>query len=146
MTDATPRTDPSDSTTPVDADRPVGQAMLRGWRRRCPNCGSGPMIKGYLKVRDACPVCDEALHHHRADDGPPYLTLLIVGHIIGPAMLWVFVAYEPDPYTFMAIFMVSATALSLWFLPRLKGMLVGIQWATRMGGFGHGHARSDLAE
>lgn len=123
-----------------DLARPVGGAMLRGFRLRCPNCGAGPMMQGYLKVRSACPVCDEELHHHRADDGPPYLTLLLVGHIIGPAMLWFYVAFEPDPYTFMAIFMVAAVALSLFFLPRLKGLIVGVQWATRMGGFGRARA------
>ena len=144
MTDITAQS-PIASFQAAEEPRPMGQAMLRGWRRRCPNCGSGPMLKGYLKVRDTCPVCDQALHHHRADDGPPYLTLLIVGHIIGPAMLWFFVAYEPDPYTFMAIFMVASTALSLWFLPRLKGMLVAIQWASRMGGFGRGDAPSDIS-
>lgn len=138
MQDLTPSADPA----PVDADpasttREMRTSMLRGWRRRCPNCGSGPMMKSYLKVRDSCAVCGEELHHHRADDGPPYLTLLIVGHIIGPAMLWYFVAFEPDPYSFMAIFMVAAAALSLWFLPRLKGVIVGVQWASRMHGFGH---------
>ncbi len=153
MPDAISRSHAPDDGAPISpdahaphADRSVGKAMLRGWRRRCPACGSGPMLHSYLKVRDTCPVCDEAFHHHRADDGPPYLTLLIVGHIIGPAMLWFFVAYEPDPYTFMAIFMVAATVLSLWFLPRLKGMLVAIQWANRMGGFGYGDAPSDVRE
>jgi uncharacterized protein (DUF983 family) len=118
--DTTPTTSAAAEQVTTAPDRSVWQAMLRG----------------YLKVRDTCPVCGEALHHHRADDGPPYLTLLIVGHIIGPAMLWFYVAFEPDPYTFMAIFMVGATALSLWFLPRLKGVIVGIQWANRMHGFG----------
>ncbi|SDZ23862.1 Uncharacterized conserved protein, DUF983 family [Jannaschia faecimaris] len=146
MTDVASQTETFPETQTEGAERPMVPAMLRGWRRRCPNCGSGPMLKGYLKVRDACPVCDQALHHHRADDGPPYLTLLIVGHIIGPAMLWFFVAYEPDPYTFMAIFMVAATALSLWFLPRLKGMLVAIQWAARMGGFGQDEPPSDISK
>ena len=82
---------PAEAPAP-DAPRSTGQAVLRGFRGRCPSCGDGPLMKGYLKVRDTCPVCDEALHHHRADDGPPYLTLLIVGHIIGPAMLWLGVA------------------------------------------------------
>ena len=69
-------------------DRPLRQAMLRGWRRRCPCCGSGPMLRGYLKVRESCPVCGEALHHQRADDGPAYLTILIVGHLMAPLILW----------------------------------------------------------
>ncbi len=127
-----------------EAPREMTTAVLRGWRRRCPNCGSGPMLRGYLKVRDTCPVCGEALHHHRADDGPPYLTLLIVGHIIGPGMLWAYMTWEPDPFTFMAIFMVASVALSLFFLPRLKGVMVGVQWASRMGGFGRGSAATDL--
>ncbi|MGB3690435.1 MAG: DUF983 domain-containing protein, partial [Jannaschia helgolandensis] len=59
-------------------------------------------------------------------------------------MLWFFIAFEPDPYTFMAIFMVASVALSLWFLPRLKGVIVAVQWAARMHGFGHGDARSDV--
>ncbi|MEM8850301.1 MAG: DUF983 domain-containing protein [Pseudomonadota bacterium] len=116
-------------------ERPKSQALWRGWRRKCPRCGEGAMMEGYLTVREVCDTCGQELYHHRADDGPPYLTLLIVGHIIGPAMLWVFVAYEPSPLTFMAIFGLGALVLSLWFLPRLKGALIAIQWATRMYGF-----------
>jgi uncharacterized protein (DUF983 family) len=118
------------------AERPMGPAMLNGWRRRCPNCGSGPMLRGYLKVRDACPVCGEALHHHRADDGPAYLTILIVGHLMAPLILYVFTTWRPDPLILASIFSVGTVALSLWLLPRLKGMIVGIQWAKRMHGFG----------
>jgi uncharacterized protein (DUF983 family) len=127
--------DMTDSTEPKPSDRPMGQAMWRGWRRKCPNCGEGAMMDGYLAIRDECDVCGQALHHHRADDGPPYLTLLIVGHIVGPAMLWGFIAYEPQPLTFIAIFGTASLVLSLWFLPRLKGALVAVQWATKMYGF-----------
>ena len=80
-----------------DPVRPTRQSVFRGWRRRCPNCGQGPLMKSYLKVRDTCPVCDEALHHHRADDGPAYLTILIVGHIMAPLLLWAYTKFEPEP-------------------------------------------------
>ncbi|MFN3846627.1 MAG: DUF983 domain-containing protein [Paracoccaceae bacterium] len=117
-------------------DRPMRQAMLRGWRRRCPNCGAGPLLRGYLTVRESCPVCGEALYHHRADDGPAYLTILIVGHLMAPLILYVFKVYRPDPLVLATIFSVGCVALSLWLLPRLKGVVVGIQWAKRMHGFG----------
>lgn len=120
-----------------DEDRPMRPAMLRGWRRRCPNCGSGPMMRGYLNVRSDCAVCNEELHHHRADDGPAYLTILIVGHIMAPLILWFFTTFRPDPIVLTSIFSVGVVALSLYLLPRLKGMIVGIQWAKRMHGFGH---------
>jgi uncharacterized protein (DUF983 family) len=119
-------------------DRPMRPAMLRGWRRRCPNCGAGPLLRGYLTVREACPVCGEELHHHRADDGPAYLTILIVGHLMAPAILWAFIEFRPDPLILASIFSVGTVALSLYLLPRLKGVLVAIQWARRMHGFGAG--------
>ena len=110
--------------------------MLRGLRRRCPNCGEGMMFKGYLKVADQCPVCSEELHHHRADDGPAYLTILLVAHILGFAMHIVWVHLRPDPIVMATVLTIVCVALSLYLLPRLKGMIVGIQWARRMHGFG----------
>ncbi|GFE65415.1 DUF983 domain-containing protein [Litoreibacter roseus] len=123
-------------TTAEEHLRDMKPAMLRGWRRRCPSCGTGPMFKGYLAVRGECPVCNEDLSHHRADDGPAYLTILIVGHLMAPLLLWAFVEYEPDPLIIASLFSVGCVALSLYLLPRLKGVIVGIQWAKRMHGFG----------
>ena len=120
----------------MSEERPVRPALLRGWRRRCPNCGAGPMLSGYLKVRESCPVCSEELHHQRADDGPAYLTILIVGHLMAPLILYFFVHYRPDPYVLATVFSVGTVALSLFLLPRLKGMMVAMQWAKRMHGFG----------
>ncbi len=124
--------------TAAAEERPLRPALLRGWRRRCPQCGAGPMLKGYLKVRDACPVCGEALHHHRADDGPAYLTILIVGHIMAPSILIVFTVFRPEPMILATGFTIGCVALSLYLLPRLKGALVAFQWAKRMHGFGTG--------
>ncbi len=94
------------------------------------------MLRGYLKVRDTCPVCGEALHHHRADDGPAYLTILIVGHVMAPLIHVAFTRLRPDPLILATVFSVGCVALSLYLLPRLKGLLVGFQWAKRMHGFG----------
>lgn len=130
--DALPLADmPAEEPSP----RALGPAVLRGWRRRCPDCGAGPMMKGYLTVRDSCPVCGTDLHHHRADDGPAYLTILIVGHLLAPALFWAFVTFRPDPMILASVFTVLCTGLSLYLLPRLKGLIVGFQWAKRMHGF-----------
>jgi len=117
------------------AERPLKPALLRGWRRRCPNCGEGPVLKGYLAVRDDCTVCGEELHHHRADDGPAYLTILIVGHIMAPMIILVFSTFRPEPLVLATGFTIGTVALSLYLLPRLKGGIVAFQWAKRMGGF-----------
>lgn len=126
----------TDTKTNLIDDRPTKPAILRGLQRRCPNCGEGVLFHGYLKVVDSCAVCSEDLHHHRADDGPAYLTILIVAHILGFLMHFVWVHLRPDPFVMATVLTIFCVALSLYLLPRLKGMIVGIQWARRMHGFG----------
>ncbi|GLS86944.1 zinc-finger protein [Cypionkella aquatica] len=136
MTDAALHLAPDNDAqaTPV-AERPIWPALRRGWARRCPCCGAGPLLKGYLKVRESCPVCSEDFTAQRADDGPAYLTILIVGHLMAPILMFVFVKYRPEPITLITMFSIFTVALSLYLLPRLKGALVALQWANRMHGF-----------
>lgn len=117
-------------------ERPLRPAMMLGWQRRCPNCGDGALFSGYLKVADACPVCGQDLHHHRADDGPAYLTILVVGHLMAPIMILMFETWRPDPWIMATTLIIGCVALSLYLLPRFKGAIVALQWAKRMGGFG----------
>lgn len=118
--------------------RPLWPAIRKGWRRRCPNCGKGEIFKGYLSVRDACPVCEEELFHQRADDGPAYLTILVVGHLMAPLILAFYATFQPEPLVTASIFSVGTVALSLYLLPRLKGFMIAFQWAKGMHGFGPG--------
>ncbi len=124
----------SDSVNTIE-QRETWPAVWKGWRRKCPNCGTGPMMRGYLKVRDACPVCREELHHHRADDGPAYLTILIVGHLMAPGLHIAFTTWRPEPLILFTIFAVLCVGLSLYLLPRLKGAMIAFQWARGLHGF-----------
>lgn len=135
MTDSAAQTNDAPLTDPETGERLRMPAMIRGWRRKCPNCGAGPLLHSYLKVNDKCTVCEQELHHHRADDGPAYLTILIVGHLIGVMLHFVFVQFRPEPIVLFTIFSVGSIGLSLYLLPRLKGALIGFQWAKEMGGF-----------
>ena len=121
----------------ITDDRPTRQAMLRGARGRCPACGKGKLFQGYLKVADHCPNCGEAMHHQRADDGPAYLTILLVSHLGAPLLLACYIAFRPSAMTMIASFGLGAVVLSLLLLPIIKGAMVGLQWARRMHGFGH---------
>ena len=121
------------------------RALLRGWRRKCPNCGSGPVLRSYLKLHDSCTVCEQSFKPARADDGPAYLTILIVGHLMAPLLHLVFVKFRPEPLVLFTIFAVGCVALSLYLLPRFKGMIVAFQWARYMGGF-RDEPRRDVAQ
>ncbi len=117
-------------------DRPTKPAIMRGFRRRCPNCGEGHLFDGYLKVADQCDVCQEPFHHHRADDGPAYLTILVVGHLLAVLIHFTWAWFRPEPIVMVVIFTIFCVSLSLYLLPRLKGFVVAIQWSRRMHGFG----------
>jgi uncharacterized protein (DUF983 family) len=116
--------------------RKTWQSIRRGFMERCPACGDGRIFGRYLKVNAACAHCGEELHHHRADDAPPYMTIFIVGHIIGSLMLLVEEFWPNAPIWLHALIWPTLTLmLSLWFLPRMKGALISLQWALRMHGF-----------
>jgi len=123
----------------IQKQRPVGLAVRRGVRGRCPACGEGKLFRAYLKVADACERCGEDLHHQRADDAPAYFTIFIVGHFVIAGVLATEFVAPNSPFWVPALFWSAlALAWSLWMLPRIKGALVGLQWANRMHGFG-GH-------
>lgn len=109
--------------------------MRRGAVGHCPACGEARIFTGYLRVKDHCPNCHEALHHHRADDGPAYMTVFIVSHITGPLLLAVYMMYRPSSEVLMATFLGGSIVASLILLPIIKGAWVGMQWAKRMHGF-----------
>ena len=117
------------------------QAMRRGVAGKCPACGVGKLYGRYLKVVDKCAACGEELHHHRADDAPPYFTILIAGHFIVAGVMMVEDFFHPDYWVHIAMWFPLTIGLCLWLLPRVKGALVGLQWALRMHGFG---GRDDL--
>lgn len=121
---------------PAHEDRNVMQSLKRGWRQHCPHCGEGKLYYKYLKPRETCEACGEELHHHRADDAPPYITIVIVGHILGAIMLFAHERALNLPVWTEAIgYPLLGLVVAMWFLPRVKGALIGYQWALRMHGF-----------
>ena len=117
--------------------RPIGLAMGRGFLCRCPHCGEGKLFRAYLKVVDNCSACGEDLTPQRADDAPAYLTIFIVGHfVVSGVLASEFVAPDSPFWVPALIWSAAAVVASLWLLQRVKGALVGLQWANRMHGFG----------
>ncbi len=115
--------------------RDVWTAIRRGLRGRCPNCGEGKIFHAYLKVADVCTVCGQDLHHHRADDLPAYLVIVIVGHIVVPLALSIETNFAPPVIWQLGIYLPITLIASLLLLQPVKGAVVGMQWALRMHGF-----------
>lgn len=114
----------------------MAKALQRGTLSRCPSCGEGPLFRKFLKVNDACPACEEALHHHRADDLPAYIVMVIVGHVVISFLMIVEAAFAPAFWIHAALWFPLATGMSLGLLQPVKGLVVALQWKLGMHGFG----------
>ena len=110
--------------------------ITRGLRGRCPACGKGLLFHRFLKVAERCDACGAELHHHRADDLPPYLVIFIVGHILGWAILVAETEFEVPLWLHLAVWPALGLILCLVLLQPVKGGVVGLQYALGMHGFG----------
>src|SRR5277367_6568576 len=99
--------------------RPLGWklSVTRGLRGRCPRCGSGPLFRSYVRPVARCTSCGEAWGEMRADDFPPYATLLIVGLLFVPYFI---ISQRMDISTTveLAVGLTAAVVLSIFLLPR----------------------------
>ena len=110
------------------SNKPWGAALWRGLRGRCPCCGQGAIFAGYVRALPRCESCGLDFGIYRSDDAPAYFTIVIVGHIIVPAMLILEQTAHPATWVHMAAWLPLTLGLTLSLLPRVKGALLGVQW------------------
>jgi len=106
----------------------LGTAFSRGLRRKCPCCGESSAFRGYVKVVDACVNCQTPLSLYPCDDGPAYVTMLLVGHlVIGPVFL-LHIFYQYPVQAVLPVMVVSMALLTLVLLPFVKGAFLSLLW------------------
>jgi uncharacterized protein (DUF983 family) len=108
---------------------PLLPSMLRGLRGRCPNCGEGKLFWKYLKVCGRCETCDHDLARYPADDGPAYVTILLVGHLLVAPLLLFPIVWESSPFISLPVILTPLAVITLLALPRVKGAWIGLMYA-----------------
>ena len=98
----------------------------RGLAGKCPACGQAPLFAGYLRVVPACACCGAPLGELRSDDAPPYITILIVGHIVIGLLLIMETDFSPALWLEAAILLPLTLVLTLALLRPVKGATVGV--------------------
>jgi uncharacterized protein (DUF983 family) len=116
--------------------RPLWTAIKRGLLGRCPHCGEGKLFYAFTKTVDTCSVCGEEIHHHRADDLPAYLVIVIVGHIVVGSFMAMEATTTLSNLQHALIWVPLTIILALVLLQPVKGAVIGLQWALYMHGFG----------
>lgn len=114
-----------------DPAYPPVSTLSAGLRCRCPRCGRGPLLKGYLTIRESCPEC--GLDYGFADpaDGPAFFAMSAVG-VVG---MMAFMAFEftlrPPIWVHAVVTLPILTLMCLGVLRPFKGWLVAEQYAHK---------------
>jgi uncharacterized protein (DUF983 family) len=91
-------------------------------------------MRTYLKQVESCQVCNESYGHIRSDDAAPWLTIMLVGHIIVPLLLMVEQNTSWPTWVAMTVWPLAAFALAIIVLPRAKTIFLALIWALRAPG------------
>ena len=103
-------------------------------------------MEGYLKPLPTCSTCKEDFSHISADDGPVWLTLLAVGHVVVPLML-VFGLNDSVPLWLAVLIFSVVTLIGVYLvLPQGKGIFIALIWLTGATGQNEFSDSSDLRD
>jgi uncharacterized protein (DUF983 family) len=111
--------------------RPLGLALVRGFVGRCPACGKGAILLGYIRPAPRCAVCGEDLSPYQAADFAPYIVTFLIGLIFTPLAL-VLASNESRGDWIIVAVLAAAVTTALVLLPRAKGASLGLLWALRV--------------
>ena|SRR5271166_1176954 len=111
---------------------PILTAVGRGLLCRCPACGKASLFNGFLRITAVCAKCGAPLGLARADDAPPYFTILVTGHIIVPLLFMVDRMGQPPIWVMSAIFVPLTFFTALGLLRPIKGATVGLMLSLNM--------------
>jgi uncharacterized protein (DUF983 family) len=108
---------------------PLPTSVFRGLAGHCPACGRGQLFWKYLKVCSRCEACDEDMARYPADDGPAYLTILLIGHLVVAPMLFFPIVWQAKTIYSVPIILGTVAVVTLMALPRIKGGWIGLMYA-----------------
>ena len=120
----------------------LATSISRGLRGRCPQCGEGPLFRGFLTLRPRCEACGLDYGFADAGDGPAIFVILLGGFIVVFAALIVEVLYQPPFWVHAALWLPLILLVTLWPLRAVKGLLIDLQYHHKAQE-GQLHARGD---
>lgn len=111
-----------------EPEYPPLSSLKTGIRCRCPRCGEGPVLEGYLTIRKSCPNCGLSYEFADPADGPAFFVMSVVG-VVGMClfMMFEFTVHPPIWVHFVFTFPLIA-AMCLGILRPFKGWMIASQY------------------
>ncbi len=112
-------------------ERSVGDLIIIGLRCRCPRCGTGSVLEGYLQVAERCSDCGLGLTGHDVGDGAVVPAMLVIGSVFVGSALFVEFTYTPPLWVHAVLWGPLVVAATLGILRPLKGLSIALQHRYR---------------
>jgi uncharacterized protein (DUF983 family) len=110
---------------------PKPNPLLWGLAGRCPNCGKGRLLEGFLKVAPVCNVCGYDLAAADSGDGPAVFVILIGGFLAAFGALFTEFALNPPVWVLLAVWMPATILICLALLRPMKGVMLAAQFMNK---------------
>lgn len=98
---------------------------------RCPRCGKGRLLDGFLDVRQDCESCGLSYGFADAGDGPAIFVILLAGFIVVGSALIVEVLYQPPFWLHALLWGPLILVTTLLPLRAIKGLMIALQYHNR---------------
>jgi uncharacterized protein (DUF983 family) len=95
---------------------------------RCPRCGQGKVLQGWLAVAPRCNRCGLDLRGEDVGDGPAALVILVLGAIVVAGAVLLEVKAEPPIWVHLLVWIPVTLAGTVFLLRALKAWLIAQQY------------------
>ncbi len=110
---------------------PTAKTLLRrGWHKKCPQCGEGPIYQGWIKLHEHCPVCHLRYLPDQGDLFGPLILLDRVIFLIPFIVLFYFRLWHPGMITFIIVGIVM-TFIMVYTMPNRNGVSLAFDYYLR---------------
>nr|WP_321511639.1 DUF983 domain-containing protein [uncultured Hyphomonas sp.] len=103
-------------------------ALARALRLKCPACGQGALYRAYLKPVDTCACCGAPLGQVPSEDGPAWLTVLMLAPFLVAVTFFVSMSSLPLWISLPGAAL-AVTGLVMLALPRVKAGWIAVLWS-----------------
>jgi uncharacterized protein (DUF983 family) len=113
----------------TDTSHGVWTILHNGLRRKCPHCGQGPLLEGWLALRHECSVC--GLIYER-NAGDTWAFWIIGDRIpIGVAVAALYFGFGPQSLVQVIVFAAVLLTVLIGTTPYRLGVVVALDYLTR---------------
>jgi uncharacterized protein (DUF983 family) len=105
--------------------------LATGLACRCPRCGKGRLLRGFLDIRPNCESCGLDYGFADSGDGPAVFIILLAGFLVVGSVLIVEVLYQPPLWLHAMLWLPLILVTTLLPLRPLKGLMIALQYQNK---------------